>query len=78
MGKRRNPTRIAGAAVLGTATIAAGLALASGPALGGVLDAGKSLADITLARSLLGFEPRVGFQDGLRRSIDYYRSLAAG
>ena len=33
--------------------------------------------DISLARTLLGYEPRVTFDDGLRRSIDYYRSLVA-
>ncbi len=38
-------------------------------------DVRESLADITLARALLGYEPTVHFEDGLRRSIDYYRSL---
>ncbi len=42
------------------------------PRAGDVLE---SLADITKARSLLGYEPRVGFDEGLRRSIDYYRSI---
>ncbi|HEX4132729.1 MAG TPA: SDR family oxidoreductase [Pirellulales bacterium] len=36
-------------------------------------DVRESLADITLARSLLGYEPRIGFEEGLRRSIEYYR-----
>jgi UDP-glucose 4-epimerase len=35
----------------------------------------ESLADITLARTLLGYEPQVEFEDGLRRSIDYYRTI---
>lgn len=37
-------------------------------------DVRSSLADISLARELLGYEPRVSFEEGLRRSIDYYRS----
>ncbi len=44
------------------------------PRVGDVRD---SLADISQARRLLGYEPQVGFEEGLRRSIDYYRSLAA-
>ena len=40
-------------------------------------DVRESLADITLATQLLGYEPIVGFEEGLRRSIDYYRSLIA-
>ena len=39
-------------------------------------DIRESMADITLARSLLGYEPRVDFHEGLRRSIDYYRKIA--
>ena len=39
-------------------------------------DVRESLADITLARKLLGYEPAVDFEEGLRRSIDYYRSIA--
>jgi len=41
-------------------------------------DVRESLADITQARSLLGYEPVVGFEEGLARSIDYYRSIASG
>ncbi len=37
-------------------------------------DVRESMADITLARHLLGYEPQVDFNDGLRRSIDYYKS----
>jgi UDP-glucose 4-epimerase len=36
----------------------------------------ESLADISLARKLLGYEPQVDFEEGLRRSIDYYRQIA--
>lgn len=42
------------------------------PRVGDVRD---SLADITRARAELQYEPQVGFEDGLRRSIDYYRTL---
>lgn len=38
-------------------------------------DVRESLADITLARKLLGYEPAIGFEEGLQRSIDFYRSL---
>jgi UDP-glucose 4-epimerase len=38
-------------------------------------DVRESMADITLARTLLHYEPRVGFEEGLRRSIDYYVGL---
>ncbi len=38
-------------------------------------DVRDSLADITQARKLLGYEPQVDFEDGLERSIDYYRAM---
>ncbi|NQU22218.1 MAG: SDR family oxidoreductase [Candidatus Nealsonbacteria bacterium] len=38
-------------------------------------DVRESLADITRARELLGYEPIVDFEEGLRRSIDYYRTI---
>lgn len=38
-------------------------------------DIRDSMADIALARKILGYEPKVGFEEGLRRSIDYYRQL---
>ena len=38
-------------------------------------DVRESLADITAARQVLGYEPSVDFEEGLRRSIEYYRSL---
>ena len=42
------------------------------PRVGDVRD---SLADITQARKLLGYETQVHFEEGLRRSIDYYKSI---
>ncbi len=39
-------------------------------------DVRESLADITEARERLAYEPQIGFEEGLRRSIDYYRQLA--
>ena len=39
-------------------------------------DIRESMADITEAHSLLKYEPRVSFEEGLRRSIDYYIGLA--
>jgi UDP-glucose 4-epimerase len=38
-------------------------------------DVRDSLADISAAREVLGYEPSIDFDEGLRRSIDYYRSL---
>ena len=38
-------------------------------------DVRESLADISMARQLLNYEPAVSFEDGLERSIDYYRTL---
>ena len=38
-------------------------------------DIRESQADITQARTLLGYEPKIGFEEGLRRSIDYYRQM---
>jgi UDP-glucose 4-epimerase len=39
-------------------------------------DVRDSLADISLARELLSYEPTVDFDEGLRRSIDYYKRVA--
>ena len=39
-------------------------------------DIRESMADITLARALLGYEPQVDFHEGLRRSIDYYLQIS--
>jgi UDP-glucose 4-epimerase len=37
-------------------------------------DVRESLADITLARRLLGYEPQSTLEEGLRATIDYYRN----
>ena len=39
-------------------------------------DVRESQADITLARKLLAYEPQVDFEEGLRRSIAYYKTIA--
>ena len=41
-------------------------------------DIHDSLADIGLARELLGYEPSVDFREGLRRTVEWYKSGAAG
>ena len=38
-------------------------------------DIRESLADITQARLHLSYDPQIDFEEGLRRSIDYYRSI---
>jgi UDP-N-acetylglucosamine/UDP-N-acetyl-alpha-D-glucosaminouronate 4-epimerase len=38
-------------------------------------DVRESMADITQARQLLGYEPSIDFLEGLKRSIDYYLSV---
>ena len=40
-------------------------------------DALHSLADISLARQVLGYEPRVSFEEGLRRTVEWFRAEAA-
>jgi UDP-glucose 4-epimerase len=42
------------------------------PRIGDVRD---SMADITLARTVLDYEPLIDLEEGLRRSIEYYRSI---
>ncbi|MFN5466879.1 MAG: SDR family oxidoreductase [Pirellulaceae bacterium] len=37
-------------------------------------DVRESLADMTLARQLLGYDSRIGLDEGLARTIDYYRT----
>ena len=39
-------------------------------------DIRDSLADISLARELLGYEARVPFREGLKRTVDWYRAAA--
>jgi UDP-glucose 4-epimerase len=42
-------------------------------------DIKHSLADISLAQELLGYQPRVSFEEGLRRTVEWYRQqVAAG
>lgn len=41
-------------------------------------DVRHSQADIALARRLLGFEPKIGFEEGLRRAMEYYKGMANG
>jgi UDP-glucose 4-epimerase len=41
-------------------------------------DIRDSLADIERARKLLGYEPKVDFREGLRRTVDWYKSGPAG
>ena len=38
-------------------------------------DVRDSLADISLAKGFLGYEPRIGFPEGLSRTFDYFRGL---
>lgn len=38
-------------------------------------DVRESLADISMARKLLGYEPATGLEAGLAQTIDYYRSI---
>jgi nucleoside-diphosphate-sugar epimerase len=33
--------------------------------------------DITYARKTLGWEPKIGLEDGLRRTIEYFRGVLA-
>jgi nucleoside-diphosphate-sugar epimerase len=40
-------------------------------------DVRDSQADITKARELLGYEPRVSFEEGLHRTVDWYKTAAA-
>jgi len=39
-------------------------------------DVRESLADITLARKLLGYEPQIRLEEGIRRTIAYYKATA--
>jgi UDP-glucose 4-epimerase len=39
-------------------------------------DVRESLADISVARKLLKYEPKIGFDEGLKRTVEYYRSVA--
>ena len=39
-------------------------------------DVRDSLADLRLAKEILGYKPIVPFEEGLKRTVDWYRSLA--
>ena len=39
-------------------------------------DVRDSLADISRARQVLGFEPIIGFEEGLRRTVEWYKARA--
>ena len=39
-------------------------------------DVKDSQADITRARKVLGYEPIVSFEDGLRRTVEWFRETA--
>src|SRR3954447_3460894 len=41
-------------------------------------DVRDSQADITKARRILGYEPLVSFEEGLRRTVEWYRTATAG
>ena len=41
-------------------------------------DIKHSLADISLAEEHLGYKPKVNFEEGLRRTVDWYRSQGNG
>lgn len=55
--------------------LAGSLAVVDGPAQRG--DVRRTGADNTLARSVLGWEPRVGLAEGLRREFEWVRSRRA-
>jgi nucleoside-diphosphate-sugar epimerase len=40
-------------------------------------DVKDSQADISKAQRLLGYQPMVSFEDGLKRTIEWYRSATA-
>ncbi len=48
---------------------------AYGPSRAG--DIRDSLADIGVARKLLGYEPKVDFREGLRRTVEWYKTEVA-
>ena len=41
-------------------------------------DVRDSQADISKARRILGYEPNVSFEEGLRRTVEWYRAATAG
>jgi UDP-glucose 4-epimerase len=61
--------------LLGRLTGYSGLPAYAPPRPGDIRD---SLADIGLAEELLGYRPLVNFEEGLRRTVEWYRTSAAG
>jgi nucleoside-diphosphate-sugar epimerase len=60
-----------------TFTLLQGLTSYSGSAIHGAERGGDikhSLADISLAEKRLGYKPKVDFEEGLRRTVEWYRS----
>ena len=45
---------------------------------GRVGDVRDSLADISLARDLIGYDPKVAFRDGMKKTFDWFRSSEQG
>ena len=41
-------------------------------------DVRDSQADISKAQRILGYEPTVSFEEGLRRTVEWYRTATAG
>ena len=39
-------------------------------------DVRDSLADVTAAREAFGYEPKVGFEEGLQRTVEWYKASA--
>ena len=39
-----------------------------------IADGVHSLADITQARRILGYEPKIMFEEGLRKTVEWYRA----
>jgi nucleoside-diphosphate-sugar epimerase len=40
-------------------------------------DVKHSLADISLAQKHLGYSPKVSFEEGLKRTVEWYRQQSA-
>jgi UDP-glucose 4-epimerase len=41
-------------------------------------DVPHTLADVGKAQRLLGYVPTVGFDEGLRRTVDYFKTASRG
>ena len=38
-------------------------------------DAKHTLADISKAKKLIGFKPEIGFEEGLKKAIEYFKGV---